>query len=72
MIRDRDGIYGDYFRRRVESFGIEVKHPLGATTSAARRNRAATQPPSRRNQPRAARNSADCRPTLLAHAGLSA
>ena len=23
MMRDRDGIYGDYFRRRVESFGIE-------------------------------------------------
>jgi hypothetical protein len=23
MMRDRDGIYGDYFRRRVESFAIE-------------------------------------------------
>jgi len=23
MIRDRDGIYGDYFRRRVQGLGIE-------------------------------------------------
>jgi hypothetical protein len=34
MIRDRDGIYGDYFRRRVQGLGIEQvvtapRSPLG-------------------------------------------
>ena len=44
------------------------EHPLGATTSAAGRNRAAIGPSSRRRQPLAARNPADRRSVLFSKA----
>ena len=53
-------------RRRDSTATFE--HPLGATTSAAGRNRAAICPPSKRRQPLAARNPADRRWVLFSKA----